>query len=282
MVVPSLDAFNGFGSTKASSNLFGSANASSGVSFIPASATASTAVGYTHRPKWWRCCLGKSPPTRTSRVKQFLATTRVEPRITMDHQSCVVEISPAIPSLHFGSCIFLHGEGTNANGWTGVCHAWASELPHVRFLCPLTLSSPSDLAALMEAEAARVGYEGIVLAGFSQGGAAALRSGLQVEHRLAGIVALSTCVRRSEELSVSLEARSTPVLQCHGDADAVVGLDAVHETREVLSAAGVLSHDVTIFPSVGHTTTDEEIRHVKLWLEQMIPIPETAEEALPP
>lgn len=68
----------------------------------------------------------------------------------------------------------------------------------------------------------------ILLGGFSQGGALALYSGLTYSKPLAGILAFSCWIPMHEKLSFSgLANLNTPVLQCHGDEDAIVSFKIV-------------------------------------------------------
>lgn len=63
----------------------------------------------------------------------------------------------------------------------------------------------------------------VLLGGFSQGGALALYSGLTYSKPLAGILALSCWIPLHEKIAFASSAnRNTPVLQCHGDEDAIV------------------------------------------------------------
>lgn len=106
----------------------------------------------------------------------------------------------------------------------------------------------------------------VLLAGFSQGAAIALASGLTHPVGLAGIVALSgylpvagnTLGRMSEA------GRATPLFMAHGTADPVVphGLGAA--SRDALASAGVAVswHD---YP-MPHSVCAEEIADLRQWL----------------
>lgn len=95
--------------------------------------------------------------------------------------------------------------------------------------------------ALIARETARgVPAERIVLAGFSQGGALALATALAGEHRLAGILGLSTFLMAPEATGMAFSAanRATPLLLAHGRQDSVVPLALGIETRDYLRAEG--------------------------------------------
>src|SRR6266571_2251931 len=83
--------------------------------------------------------------------------------------------------------------------------------------------------ALVEALIAREKERGtragrLVLAGFSQGGAIALQTGLRHPERIAGIMALSTYVPIAEKLSAEASAanRDVPIFMAHGSYDPLI------------------------------------------------------------
>ncbi len=80
----------------------------------------------------------------------------------------------------------------------------------------------------------------IVIAGFSQGGAIALYSGLQFQERLGGILALS-CYHPLPDLVRERAAeanRSIPIFMGHGTFDPVVPMRLAESTVEVLRESG--------------------------------------------
>lgn len=66
-----------------------------------------------------------------------------------------------------------------------------------------------------------IDYSNIILAGFSQGGAAALYTGLKFEHKLAGIMGLSCYLPRFDQ-EFSCINNDTPIFLAHGLQDSVV------------------------------------------------------------
>lgn len=80
----------------------------------------------------------------------------------------------------------------------------------------------------------------IILAGFSQGGAIALHTGLRHAERLGGILALSTYLPLAGTLATEASAanRDLPILMCHGTGDAVIPLPYAQASRDALVAAG--------------------------------------------
>ncbi|HEY4128548.1 MAG TPA: carboxylesterase [Gammaproteobacteria bacterium] len=106
----------------------------------------------------------------------------------------------------------------------------------------------------------------IVLAGFSQGGAVALFTGLQHRDKLAGIMALSTWLPAEEGLDVELSSANgaTPILYCHGTQDPVVPLLLGAQTRNWLTQHGCAVTWHT-YP-MPHSVCADEIAHIRAWL----------------
>ncbi|HUI99109.1 MAG TPA: dienelactone hydrolase family protein, partial [Usitatibacter sp.] len=80
----------------------------------------------------------------------------------------------------------------------------------------------------------------IVLAGFSQGGAIALQTGLRHADRLGGIVALSTYLPLEDSLDAEASAanRATPIFMGHGTQDPVVPLPLAESSAAALKRRG--------------------------------------------
>ena len=80
----------------------------------------------------------------------------------------------------------------------------------------------------------------IVLAGFSQGGAIALQTGLRYAEPLAGIMALSTYLPLEESLAAEATAanRATPILMAHGTQDEIIPVRLAEASSRALQARG--------------------------------------------
>ena len=101
--------------------------------------------------------------------------------------------------------------------------------------------SAQAIAALIEHEIARgIPAERIVLAGFSQGCAMALHTGLRFEQRLAGIMALSGYLPLADTLATERAPANqhTPIFMAHGSQDPVVIPARGEASRELLSQLG--------------------------------------------
>lgn len=132
-------------------------------------------------------------------------------------------------------------------------------------------ASQSAIGRLIEREMARgVSARDIVLAGFSQGGAIALQTGLRYPQQLAGVMALSTYLPLAE--SFAQEAASansgTPVFMAHGTHDPVVPYAMGTKSRDILTQAGyaVEWHDY----AMQHSVCMEEVRDIGAWIRRVL------------
>ena len=101
--------------------------------------------------------------------------------------------------------------------------------------------SQATIEAIIASEKARgIAADRIVVAGFSQGCAMALMTGLRHTERLAGIVGLSGYLPIAATTAAERHAANheTPVFLAHGRQDPVVPYAAAVRTREALSALG--------------------------------------------
>lgn len=107
----------------------------------------------------------------------------------------------------------------------------------------------------------------IVIAGFSQGGAVALQTGVRYPERLAGVMALSTYLplRSSVAAEASAANRDIPILMCHGERDPVVGLQMGVASRDVLQSLGYRIEWRT-YP-MEHSVCMEEVVDISKWLQ---------------
>jgi phospholipase/carboxylesterase len=110
----------------------------------------------------------------------------------------------------------------------------------------------------------------MVLAGFSQGGAMALHTGLRYPDRLAGILALSAYVPISKTLEAEMAPanRDVPIFMAHGTADPVIPLWLAGSSRQLLERLGydVQWHEY----EMGHSVMWEEVADISRWLRQVL------------
>ena len=132
-------------------------------------------------------------------------------------------------------------------------------------------ASQARLEALIARERDRgVATRRVVLAGFSQGGAIALQTGLRHSQRLAGILALSTYLPLAETLGAEAAAanRGVPIFMAHGTEDPVIPLQRAAISRDQLRKLGyqVEWHE---YP-MPHAVCPEEIADVGAWLGRVL------------
>jgi phospholipase/carboxylesterase len=132
-------------------------------------------------------------------------------------------------------------------------------------------ASQNRVEALIAREKARgVAARDIVLAGFSQGGAIALQTGLRHAERLAGIMALSTFLPLAATVAKEASAanRDVPIFMAHGAYDDLIPLARGAASRDVLTAAGyrVQWHEYRM----QHAVCGEEIADVAQWLRTVL------------
>lgn len=110
----------------------------------------------------------------------------------------------------------------------------------------------------------------IIVAGFSQGGAVALYTGLSFEQPLAGIMALSTYVPmiNSFETWVSVSARKVPVFQAHGVHDSMISIHRAEKSRNTMNQNGVSVewHSYTM----EHSLCAEEVHDISRWIIKIL------------
>lgn len=202
--------------------------------------------------------------------------------------------------------IWLHGLGADGNDFVPVARELdLSGCPPIRFLFPTAPAMPvtingghvmrawydifsADLArredesglrasqTLVEALIAREKTRGIpagriVLAGFSQGCAMTLQTGLRHSERLAGLMCLSGYLPLAGAIAAEASDanRTTPIFMAHGRQDTVVGLAHAEQSRDRLNALGYQIEWHTY--QMQHTLCPEEIEDIGHWLARVLP-----------
>lgn len=204
--------------------------------------------------------------------------------------------------------IWLHGLGADGNDFAGlVPELDLSACPAIRFIFPHAPSlqvtvnggyvmpawydiqgadllsrqddagirrSEQAIQALMAREIARgIAPEHMVLAGFSQGCAMALHTGLRYPKKLAGIMALSGYLPLAETFAAEHAAANlnTPIFMAHGNQDPVVVPARGEATRDLLTGLGyaVQWHS---YP-MPHSVHPREIADIAAFLTQVLASP---------
>ncbi len=217
--------------------------------------------------------------------------TTVLERITIEPQSSAT------------SCvIWLHGLGDSGAGFSPIVPMLDLPNDHgIRFIFPhapeqavtinqgyvmrswydiksMDLHNRADMAGVLESEVkvkaliqeqidAGILPENIVLAGFSQGGVLSLFTGLRFEKPLAGIMALSCYLPSADQMPTACHCanKETPILQHHGERDAVVPISAGKMANDLLVKA---NYDVTwqSYP-MEHSVLPEQLKDIANWLK---------------
>lgn len=217
-------------------------------------------------------------------------------------------VIPARQQPHTATVIVLHGLGDTGDGWAGAAPELAAALPHAQFVFPhaperaislnfgMKMPGWYDIKSLEDIDQ-REDREGILesrryvldelvgkqgssaaartaVVGFSQGGAialACLRDG-DGAAKLAGVVGMSTYVPlRKEPPLVGAANQDTPVLLCHGDADAVVSYSFGVSASELLKEATKGAVEFRTYRGMAHSACPEELRDVAAFLKKVLP-----------
>ncbi len=127
--------------------------------------------------------------------------------------------------------------------------------------------SQAAIAALIEREVSRgIPAHRIVLAGFSQGCAMSLMTGLRHPERLAGILGLSGYLPLADKLAAERSAANAdvPIFLAHGTQDTVVALDRASASRDLLASMGYAVEWHAY--AMAHSVCLEELADMRQWL----------------
>jgi phospholipase/carboxylesterase len=131
--------------------------------------------------------------------------------------------------------------------------------------------SQSLVEALIAREKSRgVAAHRIVLAGFSQGCAMTLQTGLRHSEKLAGLLCLSGYlpIHANVEAERHGANHDTPIFLAHGRGDPVIPIDRAERSRDILQALGykVEWHEY----AMPHAVNEEEIDDIGAWLRRVL------------
>jgi len=131
--------------------------------------------------------------------------------------------------------------------------------------------SQGQIEALIVREKARgIAASRIILAGFSQGCAMTLQTGLRHPETLAGMLCLSGYLPIAPTVAAERTEASlaTPIFMGHGTADPVVPMARAAQSRDLLQTLGyqVEWHD---YP-MQHSLCQQEVDDISAWLKKVI------------
>jgi lysophospholipase-2 len=225
-----------------------------------------------------------------------------------------VILTPHDESAQSATVILCHGLGDTSEGWVDVAEKLSTSLPYVKFILPtastrrvtmnMGMEMPSwydivgldrraneycdgievsrtRLTDMINDETSNFGLprSRIVLAGFSQGGALSLYTGMQLSSeggRLAGIALMSGYLPHSSGFAISPGLESTPIFHGHGTSDPLVRLDAANDSRDVVTRErGATDYRLVTYPNLAHSVSPREISDVLAFLREVLPPDET-------
>jgi phospholipase/carboxylesterase len=131
--------------------------------------------------------------------------------------------------------------------------------------------SQQRVEALIAREKARgVAARRIALAGFSQGGAMVLQTGLRQPERLAGIMALSCFLPLADKVAAEVGPanRDVPIFMAHGTQDPLIPMARARHAQTLLTGLGyrIEWHEYPI----PHSVSPAEIRDIRTWLQRIL------------
>jgi phospholipase/carboxylesterase len=193
--------------------------------------------------------------------------------------------------------IWMHGLGADGNDFVPIVRELdLSECPAIRFIfphaetMPVTINngyvmrawydilgmdlvrredeiglrkSQQQIEQLIAREVERgIPAERIILAGFSQGCAMTLQTGLRYQKKLAGLLCLSGYLPLADKLPAerSEANRDTPIFMAHGRVDTVVQIARAEASRDFLKSLGYAIEWKDY--SMPHSVCEEEINDI--------------------
>lgn len=131
--------------------------------------------------------------------------------------------------------------------------------------------SAEQINQLIDAEIDRgIDSNNIVLAGFSQGGAIALHTGLRYSKSLAGIMALSTYLPLDTYISseASKENKGVNIFYAHGKQDQVIPITLAEMSKKFLDKLGYTVEWHAY--QMEHSVIPQEIDDISHWLDKKL------------
>lgn len=131
--------------------------------------------------------------------------------------------------------------------------------------------SQLQVEALIAREKARgIQADRIILAGFSQGCAMTLQTGLRHPEKLAGLMCLSGYLPLSTTVAAERteESLDTPVFMVHGSSDGVIPIARAEQSRDLLESMGY-QVEWHAYP-MQHSLCQQEVVDIGAWLKKVL------------
>lgn len=222
-------------------------------------------------------------------------------------------VTPTPESSQSGTIIICHGLGDTSEGFLDVAQHLSKHVPHVKFILPtaptqrvtmnMGMSMPSwyDIKGLdkrsneycdgIDASRQRImdiidgemsmgiKRNRIVLAGFSQGGALSLYTGMQLPEGdggsepppLAGIIIMSGYLPHASAFNITRGLETTPIFHGHGTSDPLVRLENANESKATVMERGALEYTLKTYTGLAHSVNPTEIADVLTFVQRVLP-----------
>ncbi|CAG7721463.1 unnamed protein product [Allacma fusca] len=94
-------------------------------------------------------------------------------------------------------------------------------------------------------------------------------TGLTGNFSLAGIVAMSGYIPAIETIKWE-QVQTPPILQCHGELDAIVGFDIALATKDVFEQLEFPNFTFKSYKNTGHSASAQEIHDIKKFFARVL------------
>mmetsp|Transcript_8273 Transcript_8273/g.10838 ORF Transcript_8273/g.10838 Transcript_8273/m.10838 type:complete len:344 (-) Transcript_8273:33-1064(-) len=230
------------------------------------------------------------------------------PSFTERSSDGIITVSPKNEAEQSALVVISHGLGDTAEGFADVAEMLAKEMPYCKFVLPtaptqpvtmnMGMSMPSwydivgldersnesckgieesrqKLVDILEKEHETTGlpYNRMILAGFSQGAALSLYTGMQMksaDQKLAALVIMSGYLPAASKFTITPGLEPTPILHCHGSQDMMVNPIMAQKSKAAVLAKGALEYTHKTYP-IAHTVSEDELADVAAFLKEKLP-----------
>ncbi|GKZ01337.1 hypothetical protein MPSEU_001084700 [Mayamaea pseudoterrestris] len=216
-----------------------------------------------------------------------------------------ISLTPIPETKQSALVVLAHGLGDSADGLEDVAQVLIKQLPYAKFILPTAPTQPVTLNGGMrmnswydivgldersnescvrieesrqkvteilnrEHEENKLPYSRMVLAGFSQGGALSLYTGLQMPEKLAGVCVLSGYLPHAAQFKITSGSEDVPVFHGHGTQDPVVPYRMAEKSQQAVTAKGCKSYTLKSY-AVGHSIHPDELKDATEFLRNVLP-----------